>query len=97
MSKQPTDRAPVLITTKHRGVFFGYEVGRYDQADGNLAVLLEGARCAIRFGTTGGFMQLAATGPTEASRVGDRADGEFRDVTCVLKVTPDAVEAWERA
>ncbi len=83
---------PVIITTKHRGVFFGYA----EDTDGD-TIKLERARCAIYWGTTKGFMQLAEAGPTPKSRVGARADIELRDVTAVVEVSEDAVKAWERA
>lgn len=85
-------KKPVLVTTERRGVFFGYLVERTEKS-----IKLEGARCAIRFGTTGGFLELAATGPTSSSKIGARASLELTGITSVSDVTPAAVEAWERA
>ncbi len=87
------DPRPVLVTTKHRGVFYGRLVEETETT-----ATLEGARCAIYWGTTGGFLQLAATGPTTKSRIGARSPRlTLRDVTSVSDVTPAAAEAWERA
>ena len=91
MSKTSTP-TPVLVTTKHRGVFFGYALDTSGET-----IHLTRARCAIRFGTTGGFMELAEFGPTAKSKVGARADIQVRDVTSVTLVTEQATAAWEAA
>ena len=57
----------VLVTTQHRGVFFGKLV---EERDGGKTIELENARCAIRFGTTTGFLELSQTGPTSRSKIG---------------------------
>ncbi len=87
------NKRAVLVTTAHRGVFFGYT-----EAEGTPeSIQLTGARCAILWGTTGGFLELAETGPTNKSKIGSRADIGLRDVTSVAEVTETAVEAWENA
>jgi len=84
---------PVLVTTKHRGVFFGYT----DDTSGS-TVKLTDARCAIFWtADTRGFMGLAENGPGPGCRIGAQADIELRDVTAVVDVTPEAVERWESA
>lgn len=83
----------VIVTTSHRGVFFGYT----DAKEGAEIIQLKRARMAIRFGTTRGLMQLAQTGPTPSSKISDRADLEVRSITAVFAVTPEAVKAWEAA
>lgn len=90
---ESSDR-PVIVTTERRGVFFGYTS---DPADAKV-VTLRNARCAIRWGTTGGWLQLAATGPTANSKVGTRApEITLQGVTSVAAVSPEAAAAWERA
>lgn len=85
---------PVLVTTAHRGVFFGYT---HDEATATV-VTLQRARCAIRFGTTGGVLQLAATGPTRISKIGSRApEITLQAVTSVSAVSEIATAAWEAA
>ena len=83
---------PVIVTTEHRGVFFGYAT---DTTGDRFA--LKRARMAIYWGTTGGLMQLAETGPTQTSKISARADLEIRKVTAVFEVTPEAAKAWEAA
>lgn len=89
----PTKRA-VIVTTTFRGIFFGYVEG---PTLGKDPIQLKGARMAIYWGTTQGFMQLANTGPTPKSRISARADVEVRNVTSILDCTPEAIEAWEAA
>ena len=87
---------PILITTQHRGVFFGLVPEDQDMTATTMA--LKSARCAIYWGTTGGVFQLADTGPTAKSRIGAPADIEaVHDITLVLAVTPGALEKWQRA
>ena len=81
----------VLVTTSHRGVFFGYT----SDTEGSV-VKLNRARNCIYWRGVKGFLALAETGPTKDCRVGPPADIELRDITCVAKCTPEAVAAWEK-
>lgn len=83
---------PVLVTTAHRGVFFGHLESR----DANSVVLTQ-ARCAIRWNTTGGFLELAHIGPNSNSRIGSPAPRiTLFDVTSIAEVTPEAAEKWQQ-
>ena len=87
----------ILITTKHRGVFYG-EVEDSEPIDGEHIKNVRMARMAICFGTEHGVAQLAATGPTENSKIGSAADMPIiRDVTAVWSVTDEAAAAWRNA
>lgn len=93
MTKKNGDARPVLVTTEHRGVFFGYEEVR-----GENTIKLKRARnCLYWSADTKGFLGLAATGPTSGCRIGPAADVELFKVTSISDVTPEAVKAWERA
>jgi hypothetical protein len=83
---------PVIVTTEHRGVFFGYA----SVTCGDV-IHLKRARMAIYWGTTLGLFELAEVGPNSKSRISSRADVQLRKVTAVLEVTPAAVEKWEAA
>jgi hypothetical protein len=87
-----TGAIPVLVCTSYRGVFFGWCT---DVTTDPLDLL--DARCAIHFGTTKGFMQLANSGPTSKSRIGARNDITLSGITAVAPVQPAAVKAWENA
>lgn len=83
----------VLITTQHRGVFFGLVPDDQDMTARTMA--LKNARCAIYWGTTKGVAELAKTGPTGKSRIGSPADIEaIHDITAVWSVTDEAKAKW---
>lgn len=83
---------PVIVTTSHRGVFFGYATDTAGDP-----IQLTRARMAIYWGTSRGLLELAETGPTEKSRISARADLELRGITAVIEVSPDAAAKWEAA
>ena len=90
--KADVERA-VIVTTEHRGVFFGYAT---DTA-GDVIALRAARNCIYWSSAVRGFMGLAATGPDTQSKVGPSADIEVRKITSVIECTPDAVKAWETA
>ena len=81
----------VLVTTQHRGVFFGYA----DKTDGETIALKRSRLCVYWSADVKGFMGLASGGPTAKCRIGPPADIALRNITAVLEVTPEAVKAWE--
>jgi hypothetical protein len=83
----------VLVTTAHRGVFFGYA----DKTDGDVIRLHRSRLCVYWSADCKGFMGLAANGPTSSCRIGPPAEIEVRNITAVVEVTPEAVKAWEVA
>ena len=84
---------PVVVTTAHRGVFFGYAV----DTDGETIQLKRARLCLYWSSDVRGFMGLAATGPTSGCRVGPAADVTLRAITAVLEVSPEAAAKWESA
>ncbi len=84
---------PVLVTTAHRGVFFGYA-----GETGGETIKLRGARnCLYWSADVKGFLGLASSGPTKGCRIGPAADVELRNITAVAEVTSDAAAKWEAA
>lgn len=83
----------VLVTTQHRGVFFGYAA----DTDGNVIRLRAARNCLYWPTENKGFMGLASMGPVKGSRVGPACDIELRDITAVAECTDAAVQAWEAA
>lgn len=81
---------PVLVTTSHRGVFFGYA----EDTDGDV-IKLRAMRNCINWSGMKGFLALASEGPNNQCRIGPQADGEIRNITGVWECTADAVKAWE--
>lgn len=84
---------PVLVTTSHRGVFFGYA----EDISGATIRLRAARNCLYWPASNKGFLGLASDGPKKGARVGPAADVELRDITCVARCTPEAVKAWEAA
>ena len=83
----------VVVTTAHRGVFFGYA----DDTDGE-TIKLRGSRlCVYWSADVRGFMGLAANGPTKSCKIGPAADITLRNITSVLEVTEAAEKAWNDA
>lgn len=89
------ERRPVLVTTSHRGVFFGYLHGEPAKEK----VVIDRCRNVTYWDvTTRSFMGLAAQGPSEKCRV-SAASGEAStlfDITGVFACTPEAVEKFEK-
>jgi hypothetical protein len=89
----PAPLRPVIVTTAHRGVFFGYATN----TDGDVIRLGNARLCLYWSRDVKGFMGLAEKGPTSTCRIGPRADIELRAITSVVECTPEAVAAWEAA
>jgi hypothetical protein len=92
-AKSSKAQRAVLVTTEHRGVFFGYT----DKVDGETITLKNARNCIYWSSDVKGFLGLAATGPSATCRIGPRADLTLRSITAVAEVTPAAVAAWEAA
>jgi hypothetical protein len=94
MAKTPISNGrPVLVTTAHRGVFFGYAT----KTDGPTINLRAARLCVYWTVDLRGFMGLASAGPNAGCRIGPAADIELRDITSVSEVLPEAVAKWEKA
>ena len=91
-TKDPLERA-FLVTTAHRGVFFGYA----KDTSGDTIRLRAARNCIYWPASNKGFLGLANMGPQPGSKVGPPANIELRNITCVAEVTMDAVELWENA
>ncbi len=85
----------VLVTTVHRGVFFGYTADKVK----NKTLKIKNARNCIYWSTDmKGFLGLAATGPSSSCKVGPKVPSlTLTDVTSVSEVSPEAVEKWEKS
>ena len=90
---QPKKERAVLVTTSHRGVFFGYAT----DTDGP-TIFLRACRCCIYWpAEQKGFLGLASDGPKSGCKIGPAADFTARDITGVAEVTAAATKAWEKA
>lgn len=84
---------PVLVTTEHRGVFFGYA----GDVDGPTIRMRDCRNVIYWSADVRGFIGLAATGPTKTCKVGPAATMTLRNITSVAEVSPEAVKAFEAA
>lgn len=92
MASKTKDRA-VLVTTAHKGVFFGYAA----RTDGATIKLRQARNCIYWTTAEKGFLGLASAGPGDGCRIGPAADIELRDITCVAEVSKTAEDAWLKA
>ena len=98
MTNHPTRKTSakeiaVLVTTSHRGVFFGYATDTNSKT-----INLRSARnCLYWPRNVGGFVGLASAGPNSETKIGPAADMTLHDVTAVLKCTAEAETAWINA
>jgi len=85
----------VVVTTEHRGVFFGYVNGAPTDEP---TIKLDRARMCVYWPErVKGVLGLAATGPTTGSRITSAVPSiTLQKVTSVMEASPEAVEAWEK-
>lgn len=92
-TKSTTSERAVVVTTQHKGVFFGYATA----TDGETIKLRAARLCLYWSASMRGFMGLAALGPDKDCRVGPAVDITVRDITSVIEVTLAAIGRWEAA
>ena len=93
MKKLASKERAVLVTTEHRGVFFGYT----SESSGETIHLKRGRLCVYWSSDLRGFMGLASHGPSKSCKIGPAVDIELRDVTSISECTDLAIEKWEKA
>lgn len=92
MSSKKQGKA-VLITTAHRGVFFGYLVGAASKAKTKIT---QARNCVYWSADVKGVFGLAVTGPSATCKVGPAVpELEVLDVTSISTVTDEAQQKWE--
>lgn len=90
------DEKYVVVTTEHRGVFFGFGPSEPDEQG---RIRLRDARMCVYWSSDcKGVMGLAATGPTKSCRIGPAASSLLlTDVTSVAEASDVAQNAWNKA
>lgn len=86
----------VLVTTEFRGVFFGY-IKSNEKLPAEIT--LTGVRnCIYWSADCGGFLGLAAKGPTKDCRIGTPVSQiTLYKITSVTPVAKEAIKAWEKS
>jgi len=87
---------PVMVTTSHRGVFFGYLDDRQPNAETKTVTVARARNCGYWSRSMGGFVGLATVGPDAECRIGPAApEMMIYDVTSIVTCTPEAATRWE--
>ena len=83
---------PLVVTTAHRGVFFGY--GK--PTTNKLIRLTNAQMCVYWSADVKGVVGLASKGPTRGCRIGPPAPFiTLQDVTAVMETSEEAAKAWQ--
>lgn len=92
MAKKTKAKRGVVVTTAHRGVFFGYLA----RQAGDTVWITKARNCVYWSDALHGFLGLAKEGPNAQCRVGPNVSKlQLLNVTSVADCTPVAVKAWE--
>ena len=91
-----------VVTTKHRGVFFGYLSNGVPEelGEGDSLEVSDMRMCVYWPANMRGILGLASKGPNSGCRITDKVDGETKlfGVTAIIPVTTKAaVKKWEAA
>jgi hypothetical protein len=96
-----TQGKPVLVTTEHRGVFYGFlpegvtEVTLHP-ADSKAVTLTHARMCIYWSADVQGVLGLASHGPTSGCKITRPVPKiTLTEVTAVTDVTEEAVKAWQ--
>lgn len=97
MPKPKSTLIPVLVTTIHKGVFFGFLCANADR--NAKTVTIERAQMAVYWPSEQrGVLGLAAQGPVPGCKIGPAVpETTLHEVTSVTTTTSEAAEAWSKA
>lgn len=92
MAKAKVNNVPLIVTTAHKGVFFGY--GTPSDA---ATIRIENCRMVVYWSAdVKSVVGLAANGPTAGCRIGPKAPAiTLRDVTSVIEMSAEAAAKFE--
>lgn len=82
---------PLVVTTIHKGVFFGYA-----KPTTNKTIRLKNAQMCVYWSTdVKGVLGLASTGPSTLCKIGPAVPAlTLHDVTSVMEVSKEAEAKW---
>ena len=93
MSDSEAAGVPVVVTTAHRGVFFGFLAGG---RTAKVVDLASAQMCVYWSGDVRGVLGLASHGPSPDCKVTRPVPRiTLQDVTAVMDATAEAVVAWQ--
>lgn len=86
-------KTALMVTTEHRGVFFGYG----HKSDDKIIELERARMCVFWSKDMKGVMGLATMGPSPSCRISPAVKSiTLQGVTSVIEVSDEAKEKWER-
>lgn len=96
MTKKDSGNGPVVITTAHRGVFYGQGP---KQAAKDKTIRITGARMCVYWSSDmKSVLGMAANGPSQGCRIGPAVKAiTLTDVTSVIEVTDEAAKKFDAA
>ena len=85
-------KQPLLVTTEHRGVFFGYGIPTT-----NKVIRLEWVQMCVYWSSDiHGIVGLASAGPSSDCKIGPAAGAiTLQGVTSIMEVSPEAEAKWK--
>lgn len=94
LSQGPGDVGWWLVTTAHRGVFFG----RGPRQEGKVVVLKDAQMCVFWSANMRGVLGLASSGPDRNCKITKPVpEIILQEVTSFVEVTPEAALKWKEA
>lgn len=88
-----TKKRPAVVTTEHRGVFFGTLTA--EDSEARTVTLTDAQMCVYWAADVRGVLGLAATGPSKKSKVTPPVPKlALTGTTAVMDATDEAVTAW---
>jgi hypothetical protein len=98
VTEQAKDQAqgqPAVVTTAHRGVFFGFLAPGADRA-AKTAEITDAQMCVYWSSDVQGVLGLASAGPSARSKVTRPVPRiTLQEVTAVIDATAEAVTSWQ--
>jgi len=92
--KTMTKSIPLLVTTLHKGVFFGWG----QKTDEKNITLTDCQMCVSWSADMRGVFGLAALGPSSGCRISPPVpEMLIHDITSIAVCTPESAEAWKKA
>jgi hypothetical protein len=87
------NKKAVIVTTEFRGVFFGFV--KDDKKSPDQITLTDARNCIYWSSDVGGFLGLAANGPTSGCRIGTKvSELTIYKVTSISPVSEEAAKKW---
>ncbi len=87
-------KRPVVVTTEHKGVFFGYCSA--EDTEARTVTITEAQMCVYWSADVQGVVGLAVTGPSKSCKVTLPAPKlTLTGTTAVMDTTEDAAKAWK--